>query len=300
MADAYSTHQCSLLACACAYCTLLSLVPLLLVGIAGLGFFLHSSAAALTEVMAAIRGYVPINPVFLRDQILAHVQARRGIIGLLGTLGLLYGAHQTFLAMEPAMNVIWKVPETRHWTKQRALAIVATLLTLVLLGANLAVSAAIAYVHQYHIALLHGRAADIAFSWLVGLAPVALTTILSMLLYQLLPARSVQFKPALLGALVTAFLWELTKVGFGLFVVYAHSYDRLYGGLSTLVILVVWTYYSMAILLLGADVATDYEFMRLGAAAAEVRAHTSANLTLASLGKSQKPAGEPESREPAP
>ena len=40
-------------------------------------------------------------------------------IGLFGLTFLIFGAHQTFLAMQPAMNIIWVVPETRHWFKQR-------------------------------------------------------------------------------------------------------------------------------------------------------------------------------------
>src|SRR5262245_35139083 len=47
---AYETHQCSLLACACSYCALLSLVPLLVVGIAALGFIIGGSEEALNRV----------------------------------------------------------------------------------------------------------------------------------------------------------------------------------------------------------------------------------------------------------
>src|ERR1041385_1618444 len=107
---AYETHQCSLLACACSYCALLSLVPLLVVGIAGLGFFIGGSEEALNRVSIAINGYVPINLNFIKT-ILLRILEDRGLIGLLGLTGLLYAAHQIFLAMQPTMNIIWRVTE---------------------------------------------------------------------------------------------------------------------------------------------------------------------------------------------
>src|SRR4051812_47103722 len=59
LTDAFSTHQCSLMACACAYCTLLSLVPLLVIGISVLGFVLGGNEKTLREVQVALRGYAP-------------------------------------------------------------------------------------------------------------------------------------------------------------------------------------------------------------------------------------------------
>src|SRR5258708_91634 len=63
--DAYSAHQCTLMACACAYCTLLSLIPLLVIGISALGFVLGGNEKTLHEVQIAIRSYAPQNVAFL-------------------------------------------------------------------------------------------------------------------------------------------------------------------------------------------------------------------------------------------
>jgi len=277
---AYTTHQCTLLACACAYCALLSMVPLLVVGIAAVGFFVGSSQAALNQVVAAVRSYVPINPGFLQDT-LVHVLQNRGILGLFGIVGLLYGAHQTFLALEPAMNIIWSVSESRHWLRQRGVALGATFLSLLLLGADMGVTYAFASVQRSGEPVFHTHIAAFLIGVGLTLLPMLITTALFAMLYRLLPARNVPWKSALIGALVAALLWELTKYGFGLFLVYIHSYDRLYGSLSSLVILVVWAYYTMVILLLGAEIAADYAFMRRGAPAAEARAHSGADLASA-------------------
>jgi membrane protein len=279
LVEAYNTHQCGLMACACAFCAVLSLIPLLVIGIAALGFFMGGSAHALDSVIHAIRYYVPINPLFLRE-LLSHILKDRRVIGAFGLVGLIYGAHQTFLALQPAMNLVWVVAETRHWLRQRAIALGATLLTVVLLGADLAASAAIALVFQQNLPL-SDAVSSLLLRMGLGAIPLLLTTTLFAMLYRLLPARTVPLKPALIGAGVAALLWQATKVGFGFFLVYSHSYDRLYGSLSSLVILVVWTYYSMAILLLGAEIAADYEFMRHGERAAIARSHSGADLAAA-------------------
>ena len=107
-------------------------------------------------------------------------------------------------------------------------------------------------------------------------------TLLFVLLYQFLPARAVPWRSALTGAIVAALLWELTKIGFSYFLLHANSYNRLYGSLGSLVALVVWAYYSMAILLLGAEIAADHEAVRRGDKAVEQRAESGADLAAAS------------------
>ena len=81
---------------------------MLIVGIAGFGFFVGGSQQALKQVESAIRAYVPRNADILDsvNDILKHILADRALIGVIGLLGLLYGAHQAFLALQPAMNII--------------------------------------------------------------------------------------------------------------------------------------------------------------------------------------------------
>ncbi|HZO88788.1 MAG TPA: YihY/virulence factor BrkB family protein [Chthonomonadaceae bacterium] len=281
LSDAYATHQCSFMASACAYSAVLSLVPLLVVGVALLGYIIGNSQRALDQVVAAINAYVPVDARFVRE-ILANTIQGRGVIGLVGLLGLLYAAHLSFLAMEPAMNIIWVVPEKRHWLHQRLVALGATLYALVLLGADLGFSALFAYLQTRPEPFFTNRFTSITERVLVALIPMGLTTLLFALLYRLLPARTVPWRSAFLGASVAALLWQITKIGFTLFLAYVHSYDRLYGSLSGLVILVVWMYYSMVILLLGAEIAADYETTTRSSVAAEARAHSGADLFTAS------------------
>ena len=258
ISDSFSDHQCSIMASACAYCALLSLVPLLVVGISVLGYLMGGSKETLGQVMKSISGYVPISPLFLQST-LQRVLADRGMIGFFGLIGLLISAHQIFLSLMPAMNQIWNVKERRNWARQRVIAVGLTLITLMLLGADLVISGLIAYLQNIELPLLNQKIGSPVLTRIgIGLLPPIITTFLCAYLYRTLPDTRVPWKSAIIGAGIAACLWEVIKVGFGIFLQHAHSYDRLYGSLSSLVILVVWMYYSMAILLLGAEIAADY------------------------------------------
>jgi membrane protein len=281
--DAYNTHQCGLMACACAYCALLSLVPLLVVGIAALGFFMGGSQRALNQVEGAIRAYVPRDPEILQsvNDILKHILSDRALIGVIGMIGLLYGAHQAFLALQPAMNIIWGVSETRHWVKQRLVAIGLAFYAIALMGANLAAVGFFAYLSRYEFPFISSRIEAGIFSFLLALLPMLILALLFATLIRVLPSYKVTWRAAFLGAGVAALFWQLTLMGFGVYLSHYHSYNRLYGPLGGLVILVVWAYYSMSILLLGAEIAADFATRRYGIRAAEARAHSGADLTAA-------------------
>jgi len=281
--DAYGAHQCGLMACACAYCALLSLVPLLVVGIAALGFFMGGSQKALDQVEHAIRAYVPRDPEILQsvNEILKRILSDRALIGVIGIIGLLYGAHQAFLALQPAMNIIWGVTENRHWVKQRAIAVGLAFYAMALMGVNLAGVGFFAYLNQYYIPFVPGHVEAGFFSFLLGLLPMLILAVLFATLYRVLPANTPPWRAAFLGAVVAALFWQVTLMGFGVYLSHYHNYNRLYGPLGGLVILVVWAYYSMSILLIGAEIAADFATRKYGIRAAEARAHSGADLTAA-------------------
>src|SRR5579871_3162637 len=208
--SAFSMHQCSLMACACAYCALLSLVPLLVIGISAFGFFLGSNSVAKGDILTALQRYAPNQADFYKatDHLLTRILEDRQLIGVFGIFGLLYAAHQAFLAMQPAMNIIWGVKESRHWLKQRLIAVIAAVATILLLGLNLAAIAAVAYLQRYSVPYVPGNVIRDLEHFVVGMAPVALMVLLFTALYRLLPSRDVPWKSALLGAVVAAMLWQ--------------------------------------------------------------------------------------------
>ncbi len=255
IANGFSQHHCSVMACACSYCALLSVVPLLAVGISLFGFVLGNQLQVVDHAVGTIRNFVPIQPVFLKETLERAVHYR-GTAGLLGGIGLVYGAHQTFMVMQPAMNLVWGVRENRKWWRRRVLAVTAAVVTLALLGADVGFTAMAAFeLHSGFLSLRLAPISRVAFA----LLPLLTTTLLFSWLYSEIPSCQVSGEAAFRGAATASVLWELTKIGFAFFVAKYAGFESIYGPLSGLVILVIWVYYSMVILLLGVEVSADFQ-----------------------------------------
>lgn len=254
----YDEHRCALMACACAYCAMLSLIPLLVVGIAGLGFFLGGNEASTRHIVNALKSYAPNNNGFAAavQSTLEHVLRDRHMLGVFGILGLIWAAQQVFLSMQQAMNVIHGVPEDRTWMRQHLIAVGSGFGTIVVLAGNIAVVATFARLSSYVGVTTHSHV-HILFSVISAVVPTLLLWYLFAAMYSALPACHVSHRRSLIGAGVAAVLWHSSLIGFSVYLQHYHSYDRLYGPLAGLAILVVWCYYSMAILLLGAEITAD-------------------------------------------
>ena len=85
------------------------------------------------------------------------------------------------------------------------------------------------------------------------LLPFFLTVGMFFLIYKIIPNKVVHFKSALQASLFAGLLWELAKHLFAWYVVYLAEYSIFYGSLSTVVIFVLWVYYSSTILILGGE-----------------------------------------------
>jgi membrane protein len=96
-----------------------------------------------------------------------------------------------------------------------------------------------------------------------GLTALAFIFLLFLLLYKYVPARRVPWRMALTAAAFTATCWELLKVGFAFYLTRLASFQSIYGGIATLVVVVVWFYYLSIVFVLGAEVAQVYEMRRV-------------------------------------
>jgi uncharacterized BrkB/YihY/UPF0761 family membrane protein len=72
------------------------------------------------------------------------------------------------------------------------------------------------------------------------------------------PAAKVRLRDVWLGALVAAFLFEVTKVGFSIYLENFSNYDLVYGSLGAVAAFLFWVYLAANILLFGAEVASEY------------------------------------------
>jgi membrane protein len=230
------------------YTTLLSLVPLATIALSAVSAF-----PVFAEFRAALQEFLAENmlPPDVAGTVSGHLDEFAANAARLTALGLAVLAVTAVLLMftiERAFNGIWRV---RHGRSPVARVLVYWgVLTLgpVLVGASLSMTS---YLVGLSVAQVHVPGLRRA---LLGLIPLALTTLAFALLYYIVPNRRVQLRHALLGALVAAVMFELMKRGFALFVARFPSYQLVYGAFAAVPIFLVWIYLSWMVAVLGAVV----------------------------------------------
>ncbi len=241
----FSTDRCPLLASALVHATTFSLFPLLLGLISLSVFILGSSEGVLEKIMPYLRQVFPVNINEIINNI-SLIKQNSIVIAIAGLLGFLWGAASIFRALESTLNVIWKVKKDRPFFRKSLLTIGSAFLVIILLLGSI-------------FANLVGKMVG-----LEGLAtlPPQFSIILSILLFALIywqfPNRKVQFKDAMFGAVFTGITWELAKFLFTFYITRMVDYSRVFGSLSTLVVIFLWVYYSAYIFLFGAELSYVY------------------------------------------
>lgn len=188
--------------------------------------------------------------------IIRQLQTSNREVGLIGTLFLFVTTLSLFNTIEVSFNRVWKVKKRRPPVRkfQAFWAIVS--LGPLLLGASLFLTGQLAE-HGFW-----GSLADSSIAKFVRvLVPFFCSFIAIYLVYQFVPYTRVNVTAALIGAVVGAVLWELGKQGFRLYLTQAVSFERIYGALGTLPVLLLWLYLSWIVVLYGAEVAYVWQHL---------------------------------------
>jgi membrane protein len=185
------------------------------------------------------------------------------IAGVIGIVSFLWSASQMFVNAVPPMNAAFCARETRSFLRIQVLALGLLFGAGALFLLSLLPSLAPALLRRVP---LFASLPDPAPWWLtifLFLLGVAINAAMYAVIYRYLPspAAKVTWRQAIVGGTVVAVLWEMAKQGFAFYLRRfngANLYDKVYGSLGGLVILILWIYYSAVILLLGAEIARLY------------------------------------------
>jgi membrane protein len=250
------------LAAALAYFAMFSIGPLLLISIAIAGF-IYGEAAAEGEIVGQIEGAVGTEAAEAIQTALgaAHEPGAGTIATIIGIGMLLFAASGLFNSVKDALNTVWGVrPEgggIMHMVKSHLLAVVMVLGVGFLLLLLLFSSAAIAMVSNLFGELLPGPLAAIGLQVLQFLIAFGVLTLLFAVIYKVLPDAEIEWKYVWTGAAFTAFLFALGQVAIGIYFGYV-SVGGAYGAAGSLVVLLVWIFYSAQIFLFGAEFTQVY------------------------------------------
>ncbi|HKF70757.1 MAG TPA: YihY/virulence factor BrkB family protein [Stellaceae bacterium] len=242
---------------AIAYYTVFSMAPILLlvIAIAGLAFGDQAAQGALVGNLSDVIG----------TEGAAALQAliKQAAIGAAGPIATVVGLSTMALAatavlaeLQSALKVVWKVeakPGRKIFLaiKYRLLCLAIILGCGALLGASLATSTAITILSEY-LTAVHA-----ALPYILGIFNVcvtlAMTTVLFGMIFKILPDAPIEWRDVWAGAAFTAVLFTVGKHLLSLYIGGKHV-TSVYGAAGTLVIVLLWVYYSAQILLFGAEI----------------------------------------------
>lgn len=258
----WNEDKASRLAAALSYYAIFSIGPVILViiAIAGLVF---GEQAARGELVGQIEGAVgPQAAQTIQGILEALNQRESGIIAtVIGVATLILGAVGLFEQLQGSLNTIWEVQPTQGrgvmgMVKDRLIAFSMVLLIGLLLVASLVVTAALALVTSQFAGLVPP---GLGFVWqlLNFLVSFALTVVLFALIYKVLPDVKIAWRNIWLGAAFTALLFAIGRLALGIYLGSA-TVGSAYGAAGSLVVLLVWIYYSAQIFFFGAEFTQVY------------------------------------------
>lgn len=242
---------------ALAYYTMFSLAPLLLIVISVAGLVFGEDAAR-GEVAAQLGTLMGDRSASAVQDLLASVKqpGQGAAVSVLGLVLLFIGATTVFGELQDALDRIWRVPArpaTRGWitlVRTRLLSFGMILAIGFLLVVSLVASTALAVASRWGEPMFRGwyLLAE-ATSAMGGFAMVAT---MFALIYKVMPRANVQWKDVWIGAVFTALLFMLGKLLIGLYVSRS-GVTTGFGAAGSLVVVLLWVYYSAQIFLIGAE-----------------------------------------------
>ena len=264
----WKEDRASRLAASLAYYTIFSIAPLLVIAIAVAGFIWERESVE-AQVMSQIQGLVGVEGAnFVGDLIESANGRGEGIIAtVVGIITLLFGALGVFNELHNSLNIIWEVKEEKADSFLQAVkkAVFDRLLSFTmvlgigfLLLVSLVVSAGLSATQE-----LLGNAFPIPefILQLINLIiSIVVITVLFAMIYKYLPDAEIPWRHVWLGAFVTAILFSLGKLLIGLYLGNS-AVASSFGAAGSLVLLLVWIYYSAQILFFGAEFTQVYANM---------------------------------------
>jgi membrane protein len=257
----FTEDDCSTHAQAMSYSALFSIFPLLLAATAALGFVIADSAT-LDKIMSSVYENLPGSAAFIGNT-LQNVEVQRGTATAISVVLLIISGRGVFVALVHALDIAFEAPRARSFIPNLLLAFELLFGVGLLALLSVGVTAAIQVLASVPI-IGYGPYADsvlltpiqFAISFAISLAMFAL-------LYRWAPNIRVSWKDILPGAVVAALLFEVAKLLFVYYVRLFMGADSVYGAIGSVIVLLTWCYFASMILLLGAEVSSEYAKLRL-------------------------------------
>ena len=255
--------QCLLRASALSFTSLLALVPLGIIIFSILSFFPFFSQNS-EEVQAFLfQHFVPSSGKIIENYLI-QFQNESKTLPIWSFVFFIITIFLLLQEIESHLNAVLRIGHGAGLLKQRHFSISFLIhWILLVLGPVFLCGSVFLSAYITHIALWQhwvmpvdmNIGLNISYSYLESYILPGFVTVLGFLiLYLLIPAGRINFWHALIGALFSGVLFELSKILFGLYLKYFPTYELLYGALAVIPIFLIWVFLAWSIFLLGAEV----------------------------------------------
>ena len=246
--------------------TFFSLFPLLLGLIAVFSLVGPGIDGMEEKLIEALREQIPVlaeaDDEFLGN-FFESISKGRGVGSIIAIIGLFWVSQQVFSSIRKNINIIWGIDKTRPFFKERIIDLALMFGASTLLLVSVFISGFLVFIEDLTKIILPETPDIIPVLWkqLALFLPWIFTFIVFLVLYWWLPNVKVKFKEVWLTSLLGAIAFEISKF---VFIFYLRNMSgmasNIYGGVSTIIVLMIFIYVSSIILLVGAMLTMRYSY----------------------------------------
>lgn len=245
--------------------TIFSLAPLLIITISLCGYFFGRDAME-GKIFLEIRTQVGDVVALQIQQMILHVFSAQAsfIAKAVAIIVIVLGIAGVFSEAQDAINCIWqlKTKPKLNWKKyciKRVISFAIFSIIGLMLVLSLTINWLIAVFGNYLVNFFAGASIYMVFA-INQIVIVAIVAVFFTFLFKFLPDGKVKWNDAIRGAVFTSIFFMLGKAGIGQYLVYA-KVASMYGAAGSLVVLLLWIYYSSVIIYFGATFTKEYAYL---------------------------------------
>ena len=255
----WSEHSDARQGAALAYYSVFSIGPVIVIAVAIAGL-VFGRAAVNGQITESIKGMLGDTGAQAVQAMLADAsRPRQGLLAtVLGLGALVFAAIGVIVQLKDALNVVWEVKEKQSvgvWPFLRSyvISLAAVLALGFLLLTSMVVSTVVAAFSQ-HVAVY---VQEWVIHFLSSVVSFAAVSVLFAMMFKWLPDTPVDWYDVWLGAVITGLLFEIGKLAIA-FYIGKQGLESTYGAAASIVVVLIWVYYSAQIVLMGAEVTHSF------------------------------------------
>ena len=239
-----------------AYFIMLSFIPFIIL----LLTLIQYTTLTKADLLSVVQVIFPNSMNAFVIGIINEVYSKTAVTISLSAIMAAWSAGKGFLALMRGMNSVYDVEENRHYIILRFRSAIYTIIFVISIILSLVALVFGNTIH--HMALEYLPFLAVITGVIIRLkdiVAICFLTLFFMFLYKFVPNRKARMYSQAPGAIFSSVCWYLFSIGFSIYVDYSPGLDNMYGSLTTIILIMLWLYFCMYIILLGAEINSYFE-----------------------------------------